>query len=254
MIYSAIKFNYILIEANCEDSRKLNDLMGNFSHYCCVGIARNKSEAINLILEESPQLVFLNIETVFDNFKSTQFEIIHELYQYLTTLPEFIVISNTTKFAYHALKNGVTDYLLKPYNSFEFKKTLLQFEKKQPNLTSICLKSFTEYKYLLVNNIVYLKADNNTTDFFLKDGTMATSSSTLKNFELQLPNIFVRIHKSYIVNINYITKIHFSKFQCFIKHSTKHIPFSKGLKSKMHEIKNSWINGPLDVHHVINLA
>ncbi|MCF6182723.1 LytTR family DNA-binding domain-containing protein [Lutibacter sp.] len=155
-------------------------------------------------------------------------------------------MNGSTSFSYEAIKNGVFDYILKPLNYFDLKKTLIRFENKQPDVASICLKSFTEYRFLLVDDIVYLKADNNTTDFYLKDGSMVTSFKTLKTFETVLPKLFIRIHKSYIINIKYITKIHFSKFQCSLKYTKNLIPFSKSLKSKMLEIKNLWSNGNFD--------
>lgn len=138
------------------------------------------------------------------------------------------------------------DYILKPLHYYEVKKTLLRFENRQPDSASICLKSYTEFRFLLADDIVYLKADNNTTDFFLKDGSMVTSYKTLKTFETDLPNIFTRIHRSYMVNIKYITKIHFSKYQCSLKYTKNLVPFSKSFKSKMLEIKSLWLNGVFD--------
>ncbi|MBG7630408.1 MAG: LytTR family transcriptional regulator [Bacteroidetes bacterium] len=125
----------------------------------------------------------------------------------------------------------------------------MKFEKKNPKPAnnSICIKAFGEYRLLLIDEIVYLKADKNTTDFYLTDGTMVTSFNPLKKFEAELPKVFTRIHKSYIVNIKYIAKIHFSKFYCALKFTDNIIPFSKSLKSKMYEIRNFWQNENMDI-------
>lgn len=246
MNYSNAKYKYIIIDSQIEDIGNLNKHLLSYDNFYNVGNAKCKSEAINLIIEEQPKLVFLNTELIEGMKIENSFGIINELRQYLDFLPQFIAMSNSTKDSYRAIKNGVFDYLLKPFNHFEIKKTLLRFEKNQPKSTSICLKSFTEYRFLTSKDILFLKADNNTTDFFLKDGTVVTCCQTLKNFELSLPKVFVRIHKSYMVNVSYITKIHFSKFQCTVKYTKHVIPFSKRLKSTMEDIRDFILNLPKD--------
>lgn len=246
MNFSSRKYKYVIVDAQINDVNELRQQFDNYPSYNCVGIARNEVEAINLIIDQNPHLVFLNTELGDGINKSCSFHIIHELRQFIDLLPQFIALSSSTDYSYQAIKNGVFDYILKPLNYFDLKKSLLRFEKNQPQTASICLKSFTEYRFLLTNDVLYLKADNNTTDFFLKDGSIVTSCSTLKNFEIELPNIFVRIHKSYIVNVNYITKIHFSRFQCTLKFSKQIIPFSKGLKSRMNEIRDFLRTTPIE--------
>ncbi len=254
MNFSARKYKYIIVDPQIDDVNKLRYQFENHPSYNCVGIARNKEEAINLILDQNPHLVFLNTELAEEKEeakKQCSFSIIHELRQFIETLPLFIMLSDSTDHSYKAIKNGVFDYLLKPLNNFDLRKSLLRFEKNQPPTESICLKSFTEYRFLLTVDIIYLKADNNTTDFFLKDGSMVTSCSTLKKFETELPNIFVRIHKSYMINVQYVTKIHFSKFQCTLKFSNQIIPFSKSLKFRMHTIRDFLETSSIENHIII---
>jgi len=246
VVYSPKKYKYVIVDSQSDDVNNLQQLLENYTNYMCVGVARNKEDAINLILDQLPNIVFFDTELLDGITKKSSFCIIPEVYHFLNSLPQFIAMSTSTAHSYEAIKNGVFDYLLKPYNYFDLKKILLRFENRQPDISSICLKSFTEFKFLLVSDIVYLKADNNTTDFFLKDGTMVTSYKTLKNFESELPNIFARIHKSYMVNINYINKIHFSKYHCSLKYTNNLIPFSKSLKSKMLKIKDLWMNGAFE--------
>jgi len=246
VVYSSKKYRYVIVDSQLDDINDLQHLLSEYTNYVCVGVARNKNEAINIILDQLPHLVFFDTELVDGIVKKSSFCIIPEVYQLLHSLPKFVAMSTSILHSYEAIKNGVFDYILKPLNYYDLKKALLRFENIQPDISSICIKSFTEFKFLQVNDIVYLKADNNTTDFFLKDGSMVTSYKTLKNFETELPNIFARIHKSYMVNINYINKIHFSKFHCSLKYTKTLIPFSKSLKSKMMEIKDLWMNGTFE--------
>ena len=113
------------------------------------------------------------------------------------------------------------------------------------SVETICLKSHKDFHYLNIKNILYLKADNNTTDFYMDDGKIIGAYKTLKVFENSMPKSFYRIHKSYIININCISRIQFGKWICIIKNQHK-IPFTKTFLDntiKMNEIlsKNSLV-------------
>jgi DNA-binding LytR/AlgR family response regulator len=242
MIYSSKKYKYLIVDSHLEDASTLQKELNKYPNFSCVGVARNKEDGVNLILDQLPHLVFFDTELVNGVNTDSAFGMIPEVYQFLNRLPRFVAMNSSTKHSYEAIKNGVFDYLLKPLYNFDLKKTLMRFENNQPENSSICIRSFAEFKLLEVQDILYLKADNNTTDFHLKDGSVITSYNTLKKYEQELPNIFARIHKSYMVNIKHINKIHFSKFHCSLKYTRELIPFSKSLRSKMLEIKDLWLN------------
>ena len=107
--------------------------------------------------------------------------------------------------------------------------SLLKYQKKNPptNLKTICLKSNKDFRYLCVDDILFLKADNNTTDFYMSDGTVISAYKTLKTFECSLPNNFLRIHKSYIINSNCISRIHYGKSICTLTNNQYNLPFTK---------------------------
>ena len=102
----------------------------------------------------------------------------------------------------------------------------------------ICVKSYGDYRYIDAKDICYLQADNNSTDIHLNNGEMITAFKTLKHFEtvLQLP--FVRIHNSYIINVDYVSRIHTGNAVCYIKNTTTKLPFSKSYKENVDEIIN----------------
>lgn len=97
----------------------------------------------------------------------------------------------------------------------------------------ICVKSYGDYRYMHASDICYFQADNNSTDIFLSSGEMITAFKTLKHFESVLLHPFVRIHNSYIINQNYISRIHNGNSVCYIKNSPKKIPFSKTYKANV---------------------
>jgi DNA-binding LytR/AlgR family response regulator len=97
----------------------------------------------------------------------------------------------------------------------------------------ICIKSYGDYRYMNAADICYFQADNNSTDIYLSSGEMVTAFKTLKHFESLLTHPFIRIHNSYIINQNYISRIHNGNSVCYIKNSPKKVPFSKTYKSNV---------------------
>lgn len=100
----------------------------------------------------------------------------------------------------------------------------------------ICMKSYGDYRYIDAKDIAYLQADNNSTDIHLNGGEMITAFKTLKHFEGILKYPFVRIHNSYIVNVDFISRIHTGNTVCHIKNSTIKLPFSKSYKENIDAI------------------
>jgi DNA-binding LytR/AlgR family response regulator len=105
--------------------------------------------------------------------------------------------------------------------------------QKQQSLI-ICVKSYGDYRYIDSNDILYFEADNNSTDIHLNNGEMITAFKTLKHFETVLPQIqFLRIHNSYIINVDQVSRIHTGNTVCYIKNSTTKLPFSKSYKDNV---------------------
>jgi len=124
-------------------------------------------------------------------------------------------------------------------------KTTAQYSqiRKEDKPLIICVKSYGDYRFIEAKDICYLQADNNSTDIHLYNGEMITAFKTLKHFEGVLSSPFVRIHNSYIVNIDYVSRIHTGNAVCYIKNTTTKLPFSKSYKENVDSIINSITNG-----------
>ena len=71
----------------------------------------------------------------------------------------------------------------------------------------IAIPSMDGLQFVATGNIIYLEANSNYTNFYLLNDKKITVAKTLKDFEELLPgSIFIRIHHSYIININCIEK------------------------------------------------
>jgi len=80
------------------------------------------------------------------------------------------------------------------------------------------------------NQILYLKADSNYTEFYFKDGQKKLFSLTLKRYELKLQGIFIRVHNSYLVNQKFITRYQAKCSKILLADHTE-IPVSRRKKS-----------------------
>tara|TARA_Y100001968_G_scaffold330215_1_gene381441 strand:+ start:1035 stop:1409 length:375 start_codon:yes stop_codon:yes gene_type:complete len=113
---------------------------------------------------------------------------------------------------------------------------LLKSEQYALNDT-LCLKSYKDYTLLKVEEILFLKADNNATDFVMIEGKTISAFKTLKSFEKILPNSFIRIHHSYIINKKHISRINFGKLKCFLDHNKISLPFSRSYRHNLQIIE-----------------
>ncbi|REE83536.1 LytTR family two component transcriptional regulator [Lutibacter oceani] len=229
--------NYFIIDKDPESIQSIKNVLEDYETFNCIGISCTYTNAMNIILKENPDVVFFNIDNVIEN----PFEFAQELNLFNEGFPVFIAISSSKKNVYEVIKTGFFDFLLNPLAELEIRKTVLKILKKIPaqSRKTICLKSYKDYQYLKTDEILYLKADNNTTDFYMNDGNIVNAYKTLKTFENILPNNFHRIHKSYIINKNFISRIQFGKSTCTIKRNSHEVPFTKTYITSIKRINKS---------------
>jgi len=184
------------------------------------GEADNGFAAMKLIREINPQLIFLDVQMP----KLTGFEML----ELMDELPAVIFSTAFDQYAIRAFELNAVDYLLKPYSKERFdaaiRKALarihsgtvsdsnIQKFKDYINhttdvLTRIAVKDSRQIHVIPVSDIDFIEADGDyvklhtATKAFLKEKTM-------KYFEENLPaGQFIRIHRSYIVNVNEVAKI-----------------------------------------------
>tara|TARA_R110002050_G_scaffold46267_3_gene108872 strand:+ start:2693 stop:3424 length:732 start_codon:yes stop_codon:yes gene_type:complete len=232
-----LNYTYTIIDSDAVSNLQLHAFLDEYGDFECINTTNNPSDGLNDILKYSPDIVFINL----NNDYASVFLMITEIHQYMNQLPILIGIATTKNYAYDAIKNGFFDYWLQPFNEFDIRKSLMKLQKRMPKENApatLCLKSYNDFQYLDTNDILYLKADNNTTEFFMKDGTIINAYKTLKTFENTLPKNFMRIHQSYIVNTNYVSRINFGKSICAIKKVNENIPFSKSYRENMDNLKS----------------
>lgn len=185
----------------------------NDSELTIVGEAADGFEALKIIQETQPDLLFLDIQMP----KITGFEL-------LELLPEAPAVIFTTAYDEYALKAfeaNALDYLLKPFQQERFEVAVNKFKvshaagnaklQNLPNLINeqnrIVVKDGPEIKIIPVQDVDYLEAYDDYVKIY--QGTKYTlKKQTLTHFERTLPsNQFVRIHRSFLLNITQLTRI-----------------------------------------------
>jgi len=227
---------YTIIEKDEQVIEQIQQVLDDFNFYNCVGCTSQYEDAMNSVLKESPEIIFMNIDlTNINPFKFSQ-----ELSQFKDEIPTIIALTSEKEKAYDVIKNNFYDLILFPLKELEIRKTMMKFQKKKStkSYTKICLKSYKDYRYVTIDEILYLKADNYTTDFFMEDGSVINAYSTLKTFQKVLPSNFLRIHKSYIINKNFVSRIQFGKHTCTLKQLKESIPFSKSYVDNMEQMNH----------------
>lgn len=257
------KYSYIIVDDDAESILKTKTTAAGFSELSFIASASNFQDGLNLVLEYKPELVFLEIDPK-NTSSQLSLTFISELHRFFQEIPKIIVTTKHKDKAFDAIQYGVYDYLLKPVMQIDLRKTILKLNKadlgsKNTSLEqepvsividndtaaipqnverplTICIKSYGDYRYLNAADICYFQADNNSTDIYLNTGEMITAFKTLKHFESILTYPFIRIHNSYVINRNYISRIHSGNAICYLKNSSKKIPFSKTYKANVDQI------------------
>ncbi len=188
--------------------------------FLVLALCESVDDAIIAIEKFNPELVFLDVQMPNKN----GFQLFKEL-----TKINFEVIFTTahSEFAIEAIKCSALDYLLKPINYIDLLDTVKKFQEKkhkvfqQDKLTlllenldlgnsaynKIALPTETGFELVKTNSILYCEADSNYCKIMCLDGKKIVVSKTLKYIEELLPpTIFQRIHKSYLVNLNYVSR------------------------------------------------
>ena len=232
-----MSYTYAILDSQVPSCLQLKTHLSYYADFESNAMVHNYKEGLATILKHQPDVVFVNLT---EEEAGNYFKMLGELHQYLQKLPLFIGYANTSKYAYNALKYGFFDYWLTPNTEFEIRKTIFKLRKLKPKEnkpSTICLKTYRDFHYLDTSEILYLKADNNTTDFILLDGEVVSASKTLKSFEETLPENFIRIHQSYILNSAYVSRINYGKSICSLRNNPHKIPFSKSYKPRIDQLQ-----------------
>lgn len=230
-----------------EDEAIGRDILRNYlSKYCpnvkLLGEASNIEDGQKLIEKHELDLVFLDVEMPYGN----GFDLLEKIENQTF---ETIFVTAYDHYAIEALNNQATYYLLKPISidelikgvnlveeikekEYKLENTVLS-TKKISSLDKITIPQQDGFEVLVISDILFCKADDNYTEIYFEN-TKKLVSKTLKHFEdLLKESSFVRVHKSYLVNVNEIVKYKKGKGGSVILSNGKEIMVSSSKKANL---------------------
>ena len=215
-----------------------------------IGEASNGFDAIKIINEQKPDLIFLDIQMP----KLTGFEMLD-----LIDNPPIIIFTTAyDNYALKAFEANAVDYLLKPFSKERFEEALqkafvyLRDKRKQNSvqnlikhndetkrfLDRVVIKDGTKINIVPIDKIRWLEAQDDYVMVHSDDGKLL-KQKTMKYFENHLdPKYFVRIHRSYIVNIDFINHLELNEkdsYRIILKNNSP-LPVSKTGLSKLKDV------------------
>ncbi|MEZ4937567.1 MAG: LytTR family DNA-binding domain-containing protein [Crocinitomicaceae bacterium] len=188
--------------------------------YYVVGEADSVSSGIQIIQKEKPDIVFMDIEI----YEGTSFDILDSLRN-----PDFKIVFVTAHghFAIKAIKYSAFDFLLKPFKKEELVETLQKIKSTKEEKTDyklkfellfnelkgkknkkIAISSLDSVKFISIDEIIRIEADRSYCKICLTNQKQILSSKNMHHYETMLTEAnFVKIHRSHIINLNFVDTV-----------------------------------------------
>lgn len=206
-----------------DEARGLSSLKRLLDQNCpevdIVSMCRSADEAISAIDEYQPQLVFLDIAMP----GKSGFEMLQELSDIRF---EVIFVTAYNRFILQALHMSAVDYLMKPVDEKLLVEAVNRAEARiskktqkvpietflhnlqQPSSMQkmkFCIPSSKGFQVIEIPKILYIEASSNYSNFHFTDRPPICASKPIHEYETLLDDCnFVRIHKSYVVNLEHV--------------------------------------------------
>ncbi len=187
------------------------------------GEADTAHAAIKLIEEQKPDLVFLDIHLPDMNGI--------KMLEMLSYQPKIIFTTAYEKYAMEAFDKMSVDYLVKPISQERFDRSitkllefhrsdaanpssdlkalldLIESQKQKNQISSIPVKKRNKIILVDLEDVAFFKSEDKLVTIKLVDGGYHVIDKTLSELEFKLPERFLRVHRSYIINISEILEI-----------------------------------------------
>jgi DNA-binding LytR/AlgR family response regulator len=224
---------FCIIGGDRDSCRVIEELVRKASSLELIGTFSEQEPFRNLLLEGGKDtLVFIDLDTIkfdiFDFLKSLQDQ------------PNIILISSTDQYALKAFDLNVIDYLSKPVAFPRFLKAIdkaIKYyshkEVSNKGDNQIFIKKGSSLVKLKIKDIVFIEALENYITLNTTDGKYLIHF-TMKGIENQLPSaLFLRIHRSYIINKSIINAIHENTLDLIVGGTIRSLPIGKSYRETL---------------------
>ena len=207
----------IIIDDEQLSRQRIKRLLKEYDEIDIIAEAENGAEGLILIEQLQPDLIFLDIEMpILGGF---------EMLGKLKHQPKIVFTTAYDQYAIKAFEEGSVDYLLKPIELERLDKTVKKLKKVhqtasqinieelllkingKKNLKTLTVKLGDKILLVKLTDIVHIQAEDKYVFLHTSDGKKHLTDFTLSTLEEKLPEEFIRIHRSDIINTNYIKEI-----------------------------------------------
>ena len=238
----------IIIDDEQDSRETLRNYIGKYCpQVMIVAECANIIEAREAILKHKPQLLFLDIEMPHGN----AFDLLE---QWGEIDFEIIFITAFSQYAVQAFNLSAAHYLLKPVDIEELEKAVAHVEqlisqKEKLSRAKILLENMAAmnsqnrklvlplmegFDVVKMSEILYCEAQDNFTCFHFLNGKKSMISRNLKFYESALSEFgFCRIHRSHMVNLEYVKRYNKGKGGSVVLENGKEIMVSNNKKEEL---------------------
>ena len=204
------KYKTLIVDDEKYARNDLKELLEVYPFIDIVGEAKNINSAIEMIEQLNPDLIFLDIqfpgESGFD------------LFDKINISAKVVFVTAFNEYAIRAFEVNACDYLLKPVNPDRLDLTIKRL-KESGNIENVNVVTFNNedriyiqinYRYYFVHiqSIIKIQASDHFTEIITNNGLKGLTNKSLIEWEECLPKYsFVKVHRSTIINNNYVEKI-----------------------------------------------
>lgn len=204
------KLRAIIVDDERLARNDLRSLLSEYKEIEVVAEADNVDKAIESIAKHDPDIIFLDIQMP----GKSGFNLLEQI----DVKARVIFVTAFDEYAIRAFEVDAIDYLLKPVNPERLKNTIERLEhegldrtesrKKLQYDDTIFLTINAHLKFMRINTIVFIQAAGDYSEITTNDGKKGLAQKSLTEWEHRLPEkYFCRIHRSTIVNLDYVNRI-----------------------------------------------
>ncbi len=217
----SIPLKCVIVDDEPKAISVLSSLISNISDLNLLATFSDPCEALSKIEDLNPDLLFVDIEMPFKN----GFELVDSI-RLMGLKPRIIFTTGYDQFAVKAIKQQAFDYLLKPVTKSDISEVLSRSKHEKRNddqkihdrKNRLRFNTLNGFFVVEIAEIVYVRADGNYSELFMRNGdTKLITSNLAKIEELLDSKVYCRIGRSFIANTNYLTQVNRRKGLCVLK-------------------------------------
>ena len=196
----------ILVEDESGIRMLLKKIIEKKEEFQVVGECDNLADAVSLFARLKPEVVFLDIE-----INGASGIDCAKIIADMEPKTKIVFATAHSEYMSEAFEVYAFDYLIKPFDIERVERTLdriLSLQEPEPldHLDKI-VKGRESMSFVDIQDIILVQRENNSTVIYTKQDSFTTSAG-LGDIEAKLdPDVFLRSHKSYIINVSKIKKI-----------------------------------------------